>query len=118
MYTQRLNVSQLISYITFNLLIVNYFLPDLTKCSTEFLMDVAVKKKQHILRRTMCLKKVPGYPQLKVKNCYYDITGQIPEICDYLPNVVKGRLPPHDFFWTILYTLYHDNVETYIAQIE
>ena len=81
-------------------------------------MDVAVKQKKHITRDTICGKKVPGYKELMVKNCYQDIISQIPEVQDFLPDVVNGRLPPHSFFWTILFTLYHDNCLTYIKQIE
>ena len=78
------------------LAIVNYFLPDVSKCTWDYLIAVCDgTRKKHITRDNLCGKRVPGYQELKIKNCFHDITGQVPEILDYLPDVGKrGELPP------------------------
>ena len=43
-----------------------------------------------------------------------------PEVLKYLPDVTGKQqlLPERDYFWTVVYTLCHDNVEAYIKTVE
>ena len=70
----RLNVSAI--FFLLSPAIVNYFLPDVSKCTWDYLIAVCDgTRKKHILRDNLCGKRVPGYQELKIKNCFHDITG-------------------------------------------
>ena len=49
------------------------------------------------------------------------MTTSTPKILDYLPSLSTGKdpkLPERDFFWTVMYTVIHDQVEQYIAHVD
>ena len=87
-----------------------------------FIFQVAIGTKKHLKQHQLCPKVVPGFKELGLKNCYDNIVGQIPEVLDYLPDFdpeLKHLIyPEYNFFWTLLYSLYHDNVETYVKQVD
>ena len=52
------------------------YLPNYKKVKKEYLIDVLVgEKKRHLDRRKLCLQIPPDYNELKIKNCYHDITS-------------------------------------------
>ena len=97
-------------------------MPPYEKCQQSFILEVATQKKKHLLTTKVCGKLPPGYKELMVKNCYHDIVNQCPDILEYLPvhTTPKGVevLPPHEFFWGVLYTLYYDASCQYIKDTE
>jgi hypothetical protein len=70
-----------------------------------------------LLQKNVSAKKVPSWPELSVKNCYHNAVQGLPELLNYLPDPhgKEQRLPERDFFWSVMYTLYSDSVEQYIA---
>ena len=96
-------------------------MPEYKNCRLEFLHQVMGKKKKHLLRTKLCNKIVPNYPELSVKRCYHNVLQCCPDISDYLPDLTSGaenKLPERYFFWTVVYTLYHDETVAFIERTE
>ena len=77
-------------------------------------------RKKVLLQKNVPAKKIPGWPELSVKNCYGLITQNCPEALDYLPTPSgkEQKLPEREFFWMIVYSLFPDLVQQYILQVE
>ena len=73
-------------------------------------------KKKVLKIEECCHKKVPSWIELSVKRCYHTVIENCPDIGLYLPTPSKGeqRLPEREYFWTVVYTLYHDATTEYI----
>ena len=55
--------------------LVDYFLPDYKKCNSSYIVEVFKgKTKKHLKTTELCGKRPPDYNELKVKNCYHEIT--------------------------------------------
>ena len=67
----------------------------------------------------MCPKIPPSWKELDIKVVYHSITQQCPDILDYLPDPYgkNNTLPDNSFFWTLLYSLYHDTTVNYINAV-
>ena len=95
-------------------------MPSQKRCTLTHIHDVLAKRKKVLILSNVCAKTVPEYPEFAVKECYEMITTSCPDVLDYLPNLTgkEKRLPERWFFWRIVYTLHHDKVEEYIAQVD
>ena len=95
-------------------------MPSLKRCTLTHIHDILAKRKKVLLLKDCCFKKVPSWPELSVKACYTTVTTSTPEMLDYLPTLTgkDQRLPERDFFWTVMYSVIHDQVEQYIAHVD
>ena len=95
-------------------------MPNLKRCTLSHIQEILSKKKKVLLLKECCFKKVPSWPELSVKQCYDTVVRNCPDILLYLPTPTgkEVRLPEREFFWTVVYSLYHDATEEYIMTVE
>ena len=92
-------------------------MPSLKATRLSHIQDILSGRKKALLQRNVPAKIVPNWPELAVKNVYYQVLDY-PGLKDYLPDVQGNdkRLPERDFFWKVLYCLYPENVDDMIKQ--
>ena len=99
------SVKDLHTYMTERL---GYLMPTLKNCRLSHIQDILYGKKKVLYQKDVPAKKIPGWPELSVKNCYSMIIENCKDALDYLPEPYgkEQRLPEREFFWMVIYSLY------------
>ena len=123
MTTQQINVSTPIKSNTFILfLLVGWLMPTLKGTTLTYCQQLLTNRKKHLLTKDVCIKKVPVYPETSVKECYSKVTEGAPIVLEYLPDITGSgncrKLPEFNHFWTIVYTLCHEQTEAFIKEVK
>ena len=91
--------------------LVQYYLPDESVVSKDFLKDVFGGKKQLMKKTDVQYVAVPHYDELSVKALWPDIKRD-PEFTQYFPDTYPaGKGPPRQYFFDILNTLQPEYLE-------
>ena len=72
------------------------------------------------MQKDVPARKVPGWPELSVKECYPKAIKNLPNLAIHLPDPWgrDNRLPERDFFWKTMFALYPTETEQYIRDVE
>ena len=78
------------------------------------------KRKKVLHQKNVPAKKIPGWPELGVKNCWGMIEQHCPEVLEYLPDPhgKNNILPEREFFWQVVYALRPEQCEQFILEVE
>ena len=96
---------------------LGYLMPSLKNCRLKHCQDIMYGKKKVLLQKDVPAKRIPGWPELSVKNCYGMITQNCPEALEYLPDPhgKEQKLPEREFFWQVMYSQFPQQVEDFIV---
>ena len=89
---------------------LGYLMPSLKNTRLKHIQDILHKRKKVLLQKDVPAKKIPGWPELSVKNCYSTVIQNCPEALEYLPDPFgkEQKLPEREFFWQVMYALMPD----------
>ena len=62
-------------------------MPSQKRTTLTHIQDIMNKRKKVLIITECCHKRVPGWPELSVKECYGMITQGCPEVINYLPDI-------------------------------
>ena len=89
-----------------NPILVQYYLPDETVVSKDFLRDVLAGKKQLMKKAEVKAVQVPHYDELSVRRLWPEMRKDADFLSFFPSKYPKDKGPPRDYFFNILNTLY------------
>ena len=95
-------------------------MPTLKNCRLQHIQDVLSKKKKVLKVCETNPRQIPSWPELGVKHIYPIVVENVPEILDYLPDPhgKEQRLPERQFFYAVVATLYSEQLDNLIKEVE
>ena len=95
-------------------------MPPLKTCRLQFIQQVLSHEKKVLLQKDVPTRMVPLWPQLGVKYIYPQAIEALPEIAEYLPDLIgknEKRFPDRDYFYKVFNALKPDIVDSIIQQV-
>ena len=95
-------------------------MPTLKNCRLQHIQDVLSKKKKVLKICETNPRPIPSWGELGVKNIYPIVIENVPEILQYLPDPhgKEQRLPERQFFYAVVATLYPEQLDNLIKEVE
>jgi len=98
-----------------DLLIVQYYLPDETVVTKDFLKEVLAGQKQLMKKADVKAVQVPQYDELSVRNLWPEMKKDAHFLSFFPTKYPKDKGPPRDYFFDVLNTLYPEYLQQLMA---
>ena len=96
-------------------LLVQYYLPDETVVTKDFLKEVLAGQKQLMKKADVKAVQVPQYDELSVRNLWPEMKKDAHFLSFFPTKYPKDKGPPRDYFFNLLNTLYPEYLQQLMA---
>ena len=96
-------------------LLVQYYLPDESLVTKDFLKEVLTGKKQLLKKAHVKQVEVPHYDELSVRRLWPEMKKDAEFLSFFPTKFPKDKGPPRDYFFNVLNTLYPEYLSRLMA---